>query len=115
MVLVLGGPAAILGVPWSIRGRPTSCARFRRPQSAFINHRVVARARERFSSAGVFTAASTMVGNHEHAHVRGSTRHASWFFDGEEQAKPAHRHRVPHEPATTFIRRLQPVLQDPVT
>ena len=22
----------------------------------------------------------------------------------EEQAKPAHRHRVPHEPATTFIR-----------
>ena len=33
----------------------------------------------------------------------------------EEQATPAHRHSVPHEPATTFIRRLQPVLQDPVT
>ena len=28
--------------------------------------------------------------------------------DSEEQAAPAHRHSVPHEPATTFIRRLQP-------
>ena len=34
---------------------------------------------------------------------------------GEEQATPAHRHCVPHEPATTFIRGLQPVLQGPVT
>ena len=33
----------------------------------------------------------------------------------EEQATPAHRHCVPHEPATTFIRGLQPVLQGPVT
>ena len=33
----------------------------------------------------------------------------------EEQATPAHRHSVPHEPATTFIRGLQPVLQSPVT
>ena len=33
----------------------------------------------------------------------------------EKQATPAHRHPVPHEPAATFIRRLQPILQDPVT
>ena len=30
-------------------------------------------------------------------------------YNPEEQATPAHRHSVPHEPATTFIRRLQPV------
>ena len=42
----------------------------------------VARASERFSSACVFTASSTTVVNQQHAHVRGSTRHASWFFDG---------------------------------
>ena len=88
MVLVLGGPAAILGSSWSIHVRPT-CARFHRPQRAFINHKVVARASERFSSAGVFTVASTMVDNHEHAHVRRSTRHASWFFDGTPEHRSA--------------------------
>ena len=42
-------------------------------------------------------------------------RHRHDRHESEEQATPAHRHPVPHEPATTFIRRLQPVLQGPVT